>query len=177
VEELNLLHCYGFIIAGLDATLAAQAFILIYRFRSTFNQLVHIHRTDVYTFATAGAFVFVHSYLPHLPLPPSGPNPPKLSETKTGTPSQELRLLIFNKKSKYASLKLLYLFNSDGISLADLHAAFTAQTFIGIYRVGLTINHLEYIHRANIHTFLVARALLLIHSYFPHLPVSSYCDK
>ena len=62
---------------------------------------------------------------------------------KAGTPSQELRLFVFNTKAKQTSLKLLHLFNCDGIRLADLYAAFTAQTLIGIYRVGLVINHLD----------------------------------
>jgi len=113
--------------------------------------LVYIHRTDVNTFATAGAFVFVHSYLPH----------------------QELRLFVFNKIPKNSSLKLLYLFNRDSVKFADLHAAFTTQALVGIHRIGLAINHLEHIHWANVHTFLVAIALVLINCYFPHLLVTS----
>jgi hypothetical protein len=92
---------------------------------------------------------------------------------KTGTSYAELRLFVFNKNPKNSSLKLLYLFNRDSVSFADLYTAFTAQTLIGIYRVGLTINHLEHIHWANIHTFLVAIALILVNCYFPHLLVTS----
>jgi hypothetical protein len=92
---------------------------------------------------------------------------------KTGTSYAELRLFVFNKNPKNSSLKLLYLFNRDSVSFADLYTAFTAQTLIGIYRVGLTINHLEHIHWTNIHTFLVAIALILVNCYFPHLLVTS----
>jgi hypothetical protein len=92
---------------------------------------------------------------------------------KAGTPSRELRLFVYNKNSKNSPLKLLYLFNRDGFSFADLHAAFTTQTLLGIHRIGLAINHLEHIHWANVHTFLVGIALVLINSYFPHLLVTS----
>jgi hypothetical protein len=94
-------------------------------------------------------------------------------EIKTGTPSRELRFFVFNKNPKNSSLKLLYLFNRDSVSFADLHAAFTTQALLGIHRFGLAINHLEHIHRANVHTFLVAVTLVLINCYFPHLLVTS----
>jgi hypothetical protein len=96
-----------------------------------------------------------------------------LSLKKTGTPSQELRLFVYNKNSKNSSLKLLYLFNRNSVSFADLHTAFTTQTLLGIHRVGLAINHFEYIHWANVYTFLVTIALVLINCYFPHLMVTS----
>jgi hypothetical protein len=92
---------------------------------------------------------------------------------KTGTSYAELRLFVFNKNPKNSSLKLLYFFNRDSLSLADLHAAFTTQALIGINRIGLAINHLEHIHWANVYTFLVAIALILVNCYFPHLLVTS----
>ncbi len=97
------------------------------------------------------------------------------SQEKAGTPSRELRLFVFNKSPKNSSLKLLYLFNRYCFKFADFHAAFTTQTLISIHRIGLAINHLEHIHWANIHTFLVARALILINCYFPHVLATSLC--
>jgi multisubunit Na+/H+ antiporter MnhG subunit len=52
---------------------------------------------------------------------------------------------------------------------------YTSSTVIasGIHRIGLAINHLENIHWANVHTFLVAIALVLINCYFPHVLATS----
>jgi hypothetical protein len=94
-------------------------------------------------------------------------------EIKAGTPSQELRLFVFNKIPKNFARELLYLFNRNSVSFADLYAAFTTQALVGIHRVGLAINHFENIHWANVHTFLVAIALFLINFDFPHLLVTS----
>jgi len=52
-------NCTGF--THLDATLTTQTFVSIYRNGFIILHLKHFHRTDIYTFLTTFAFVFVNS--------------------------------------------------------------------------------------------------------------------
>ena len=64
--ELDFLHRKCIKLTDLNAALATQAVIFIYRFSPAFNQLVNIHGTYVYAFTIACALVLVHGYFPHL---------------------------------------------------------------------------------------------------------------
>jgi hypothetical protein len=77
---------------------------------------------------------------------------------------------------RYAFLiKLLNFFHRDSLGLAYLYTAFTAKALLSIHRISLAINHLKNIHRAYFHAFLIAIALIFIHSYFPHALNTSLC--
>ena len=62
----------------------------------------------------------------------------------------------------------LHFGNGDGIFRADLDTGLTAETFIGMYGLGLAVLHLEHLCRAGIGTFLITGAFVLVNSNFPH---------
>lgn len=73
--KLDFLHRNCIEITDLNATLATQAVIFIYRFGPAFNQLVNIHRTYVCAFTITCALFLVHRYFPHVLIPPCGLGP------------------------------------------------------------------------------------------------------
>ena len=56
--------------------------------------------------------------------------------------------------------------NGDGLLIADLHAALTAQAFLGIDRHGLSVLNLIHVYGAHLHTLLTPFTLVMVHGYF-----------
>jgi hypothetical protein len=78
------------------------------------------------------------------------------------TPEMEVGLQLFRKNRQ------LQLSNGNSAFRTDLDTGLTTKTFIGMYRLGLAILHLEYLCWASTYAFLITSTLVFINNDFPH---------
>ena len=77
----------------------------------------------------------------------------------------------------WSVLNLLDFLNSDSIKITDLHTTLTTQTLVLIYGFSPAFNQLVYIHGTDVRAFPIAGTFVFVHSYLPHLVVSSLSVK
>jgi hypothetical protein len=74
---------------------------------------------------------------------------------------------------EYGLLNLLDFLNGNGVELTDLNTALTTQTLVFIYGFSLAFNQFVNIHGTDVRAFPIAGAFVVVHSYLPHVVVSS----
>jgi hypothetical protein len=60
--------------------------------------------------------------------------------------------------------RILGLFDGDGASFANFHAAIAAETFFGVDRIGLAIFHFVNVNRTYVHTLFATDAFVSVNN-------------
>ena len=66
----------------------------------------------------------------------------------------------------------LHLCNGNGAFRANLNTGFATKTFVHVYWIGFSIDHLIYLRRTRIYTFFNTTTFVFIYHDFPHTKTS-----